>query len=200
MGKRISSDDVIALALLERKIYVGTDMILYDKVCNFEKEIDKKLDMLNFDCRFNMSSDSESKIYFRLLDENGSVCVVLNPYVDVVKEWNKILGYLPVDICLVLELNDVLKCIDLVDVDGNIKDINLYYNELREKYHLYKEFNVRREFDIFKDWENITVDGYVEFYCISDKDRDILLELRSNRDKNMDSFNQRINRLVRVKK
>ena len=45
----------------------------------------------------------------------------------------------------------------------NIKDINLYYNELREKYHLYKEFNVRREFDIFRDWENITVDGYVEF-------------------------------------
>ena len=42
--------------------------------------------------------------------------------------------------------------------------INLYYNELREKYHLYKEFNVRREFDIFRDWENITVDGYVEFY------------------------------------
>lgn len=200
MGKRISRDDLIVIALLYRKIYVGTDMISYDKVCKFDLEIDKKLDIMSFECGFNYECDNKSRLYFKVLDENGRLCVILNPNVNVRKEWNKILGYLPVDICLVLELNDILKCIDLVDVAGEIRDINAYYNELREKYHLYEEFGVYSKFDIFRDWENITVDGYVEYFCISDKDRDVLLELRGNRDKNMESFNQRVKRLVRVKK
>ena len=196
----LSEEDIILLGLLYRKIYGHTDMISYDKLIKYKLEIEKKFLELDIDVGFVQNFYCQSNIYFKVLGEDGCVYVVLSPFVDAEIELKKILGYLPIDMYIVLEMDDVLKKINLVMVDGIIKDINLYYNELREKYHVLNKIELKRDFDIFLDWEELKPGTFTFLYCISENDKNIFFELSENREKNRIDINKKINSLVRIKK
>lgn len=50
MGKRTYESDIVAMALLYRKKYVGSDMISYEKAMQFDQVINENLNIMNSDC------------------------------------------------------------------------------------------------------------------------------------------------------
>ena len=98
--------------------------------------------------------------------------------------WDWHVYVLPTEVIKASYMDNALKEIGLIEVNNKIIDRNTYYNELRKKYNLTKEF-IKEPFDIFKDWENIPENGFVENFCISDAERNILKELRGNIQKQM---------------
>ncbi len=59
MGKRTYMSDITAMALLYRKEYSGTTMILYDKVKDFDRIINEYLEDMNSSCGIGLRCISE---------------------------------------------------------------------------------------------------------------------------------------------
>ena len=201
MERRTCMSDIITIALLYRKEYAGTDMISYQKIIKYDEIINKNLDEMGAKCgsRFGYENSEFSEFYMMLKDERGNICAVINPNADLKKKSDSIFGYLPIEIIVATQMDNALKEIDLITVDDKIIDRNNYYNHLAEKYHLRGYFK-KQEFDIFRDWERIPENGFVESYCISLEEKKILYELRKNRDINSSRELEQVTRIKRVKK
>lgn len=199
MGKRTYESDIIAMALLYRKEYVGTDMISYDKAVKFNSVINNNLDNMNANCGIGIRYEEQSRLYFIMQDENGRRLAVINPNADLKKAWEYHIGCLPIEVCIASQMDNALREIGLIIVDGKMRDRNLYYNELRKKYNLVTEYQ-QQKFDVFKDWESVPEDGFVEKFCISDAEQFILRELRENKKQNEEVEKQEIDVLKRTKK
>ena len=182
MGKRTYESDIVALALLYRKKYANTDMISYDKIRKFDTIINKNLDDMEASCGIGIRNESISNLYFIIADENGKACAVINPITDLKSAWKYHIGCLPTEVLIASEMDNALKEIGLITVNEKTIDRNSYYNELKEKYNLLYEFT-RPKFDIFKDWENLSEESFVEKFCISNAEQLILKELRETKKK-----------------
>ena len=64
MGKRTYESDIIAMSLLYRKEYVGTDMISYEKAINYDRVINSNLEEMNSSCGILIRNEEESLLYF----------------------------------------------------------------------------------------------------------------------------------------
>lgn len=91
MGKRTYESDIIAMALLYRKQYVGTDMLSYDKALEFDAIINENLDNMNSKFSIGPRCEQTSELYRVLQDENGNIYAVINPNTDLKKPGNGIL-------------------------------------------------------------------------------------------------------------
>ena len=199
MGKMISKNNIIAVALLYRQIYVGTDMLLCDKIDRFAVVLEHNLDELGSASAMNLCDEIVSELYFTVCDEKGNFYAVLNPKVDIKAVWDDYINSLPIELYIAGEMDNALKEIDLIHVNGKIVDRVSYYNELRDKYNLLCEF-VPAKFEIFRDWENVIEGGFVENYCISPAEQLILNELRENKKQNEALMADRVNTLKRVRR
>ena len=132
MGKRTYESDIIAMALLYRKEYVGTDMISYDKAVNFDKVINENLDKMCAKCGIGIRYETTSQLYNLMKDENGNVCAVINPNIDLKKMWEYHVYILPAEVIKASYMDNALKEIGLIEVNEKIIDRNTYYNELRK--------------------------------------------------------------------
>lgn len=157
-------------------------MISYDKAVKFDKVINEILDKKEAKCGIGIRYETPPQLYSLMKDENGNICAVINPNVDLKKMWEYHVYILPAEVIEASYMDNALKEIGLIEVDEKIVDRNTYYNELREKYNLIQE-RIKDPFNIFDAWENLTVNGHVEKYLISDAERNILKELRRNRSK-----------------
>jgi len=180
MGKRTYESDIIAMALLYRKEYVGTHIISYDKAVKFDKVINDNLDKMEAKYGIGIRWEEPSKLYSLMKDEKGELCAVINPNVDLKKMWKWHVYNLPAKVILASYMDNALKEIDLIEVNGKIIDRNVYYNNLRQKYNFVKETD-KDSFDIFEEWQRIAEDGFVEKYCLSESEKNILKELRKNK-------------------
>lgn len=118
MGKRTYESDIIAMALLYRKQYVGTDMLSYDKALEFDAIINENLDNMNSKLSIGPKCDRTSELYRLLQDENGNVYAVINPNADLEKAWELHIGCLPIDIIIAAHQENALKTIGLRRMDS----------------------------------------------------------------------------------
>ena len=199
MKKRTYENDIIALSLLYRKKYASIDMISYDKIRRFDEVINKNLDEMEANYGTGIIYEDISSLYFNLVNENGQVCAVLNPKIDLNLVWKYYIGNSPLELLIAIEMDNALKEIGLISVNDKILDRNKYYNELTKKYNLLYEID-QPQFNIFRDWENISEDSFVEKYCISKQEQLILKELRENKKTNEQNTTKQINILKKTRK
>ena len=109
MGKRTYESDMVAMALLYRKEYAGTDMIAYDKVINFDRVVNENLDKANADCGICIRNEIPSPLYRLMTDENGVLYAVINPGVDLEKMWKWHIYCLPAQVMSASYMDNVLK-------------------------------------------------------------------------------------------
>lgn len=131
MGKRTYESDIIAMALLYRKEYAGTDMISYDKALNFDKVINENLDKMCVKCGIGIRYETTSQLYNLMKDENGNVYAVINPNIDLKKMWEYHVYILPTEVIKASYMDNALKEIGLIEVNEKIIDRNTYYNNLK---------------------------------------------------------------------
>lgn len=124
MGKRTYLADTIAMALLYRKEYVGTQMIEYDNALAFDEVINQNLDMMNFNFNIKLENswDEESDLFVKMQDENGKLYVAIKPDADLEEAWKIHVGCLPAKILLAAQSPNALETIHLEFVDGTLKD------------------------------------------------------------------------------
>ena len=130
MGKRTYESDIVAMVLLYRKEYVGTDMILYEKAINYDRVINYNLDNMNSSCGIGIRSEEESLLYFLIQGEDNKLYAVIRPEADLKKAWSYHIGCLPTDVVVASQMDNALSEIGLIMVNGKFRDRNLYYNEL----------------------------------------------------------------------
>lgn len=161
------------MALIKNYAVTGNKILTYNSVKNFEKELNKKLDELGYTGTDDFK-ESDIENFFYSCDENGNEYLVLNSNLrsDILIMTETMLY--PLDYFKALHSEEVLKTINLIEVDGKIISRNKYYKELAEKYGLKQEL----QFNIFEDWEKVTEDGFIENHCLSDAEKMILQELR----------------------
>ena len=199
MGKFTYESDIVAMALLYRKKYAGTDMISYDKIKRFDEVINKNLDDMEANCGISLRDEVPSELYFVASSEKKERYAIMNPDADLKKAWEYHVGCLPIDIMIASLMDNALVEIGLISVDDKIIDRNSYYNELANKYNLLSEFT-RPKFDVFRDWESVSEDSFVFKYCISDAEQLIVKELKANKKVNDDESQRHISVLKKSRK
>ena len=132
MGKRTYESDIIAMSLLYRKEYVGTDMILYEKAINYDRVINSNLEEMNSSCGILIRNEEESLLYFLVQGEDKKLYAVIRPDADLKKAWSCHVGCLPTDVIVAAQMDNALSERGLIMVDGKFRDRNLYYDELLE--------------------------------------------------------------------
>lgn len=183
MGKMTFEDDIIAMALLYRKKYANTDMISYDKIKKFDNVLNSNLENLNIQFPTTPDINEQSKLYSFVKNEDDITYVVINQNIDLNEYWSYHIGCLPLEIVIASQLDNALKEIGLIKINNKIQDRNKYYNLLSIKHNLpMKEKS--KVFDVFKDWENVPENGFVEKYCISEEEISIIQDLRENKRQN----------------
>ena len=120
IGKRTYESDIIAMALLYRKQYVGTDMLSYDKALEFDAIINENLDNMNSKFSIGPRCEQTTELYRILQDENGNIYAVINPNTDLKKAWEWHIGCLPIDVVIAAHQENALKTIGLRSVDGKL--------------------------------------------------------------------------------
>ena len=200
MGKRTYETDIAAIALLYRKKYVGSDILSYDKILRFDDIINKNLDNMEATCGIGIKNEEVSQLYFIMTDEFGNKCAVINPNANLKEAWMHYIGNIPTEVYVASEMNNALEEIGLILVEDKIIDRTSYYNELKEKYNLLSETNVSPKFDIFRDWEKISENAFIETYCLSNKEKLILKELREVKRINEQNTKEKLNILKKTKK
>ena len=120
MGKRTYESDIIAMALLYRKQYAGTDMLSYDKALEFDAVINENLDNMNSKFSIGPRCEQTSELYRILQDENGNVYAVINHDADLKRAWEWHIGCLPIDVVISAHQENALKTIGLRLVDGKL--------------------------------------------------------------------------------
>ena len=199
MGKRTYESDIVAMALFYRKEYASTDMLSYDKILNFDKVINNNLDEMEATCGIGIRCENTSNLYFVITGEDGQSCAVINPNVELKMAWKYHVGCLPIDVLIASQMDNALKEIGLISVNDKIMDRNTYYSELSRKYNLLYEFT-RPKFNVFRDWESVPEDGFVEKFCISDAEQSILKELREIKKINDQNAVRQINVLKKSRR
>lgn len=127
MGKRTYMSDITAMALLFRKEYCGTSMILYDKVKEFDRIINEYLENKNSSCGIGVRCISEdtSSMYFMATDEEDKLYAVINPTADLKKAWDWHVNLLPSDVLSVAYEENALNAIGLQTKDGKICQMDI---------------------------------------------------------------------------
>ncbi len=120
MGKRTYESDIIAMALLYRKQYAGTDMLSYDKALEFDAIINENLDNMNSKFSIGPRCEQTSELYRILQDENGNIYAVINHDADLKRAWEWHIGCLPIDVIIAAHQNNALETIGLIRIDGRL--------------------------------------------------------------------------------
>ena len=123
IGKRTYESDIIAVALLYRKQYVGTDMLSYNKALEFDAIINENLDSMNSKLSIGPKCNQASELYRLLQDENDNVYAVINSNADLEKAWELHIGCLPIDIIIAIHQENALKTIGLRRMDGRLVEL-----------------------------------------------------------------------------
>lgn len=196
MGKRTYEVDILAMALLYRREYAKTDMILLEKAKKFDEVINYNLDNMDTECGIGIRWNKGTDLYFKATNEDGKTYIVINPDADLLKAQVFHIDCLPVEVLAASLMDNALKEIGLIRVDGKIIDRESYYNFLREKYNMNREIKTKK-FDVFRDYEK--TNSFVYEYCISDKEKAILNELRNNLNENKKYEQEQLKILKKVK-
>lgn len=196
MGRRTYEVDIFAMALLYRKEYTKTDMILVEKAKKFDEVINYNLDKINSSQGIGLRSEERQNLYFYATGENNKSYIVINPSADLKRAWDYHVNCLSMEVLVASLMDNALKEIGLIRVDGKIIDRESYYNFLSEKYNMNRE-NKTKKFDVFRDYEK--TNSFVYEYCISDKEKAILNELRNNLNENSKYEQEQIKTLKKVK-
>ena len=167
----------ILLAFLYRKKYADTDLISLDKVKRFVDAFNTNLKTLDFDFSLTFDVSKKSYIYFIRVNEDGIPYVILNPFINWEKEFDNLVDNLPKELFIVSRFDNVLKEIGLIQVDGIIKDRNVYYKEFKKKHDLPDGFQTEE----IEKLINSIVSGEVDILSI---DNNMLSELINNKVNN----------------
>ena len=126
MGKRTYMADITAMALLYRKEYCGTTMILYDKVKDYDRIINEYLEEIGSCCGIGLRCINEdtTNMYFMATDEEGNLYAVINPNANLKKAWDWHIGLLPSDIIKASYEENAFNAIDLQYKDDKICQIS----------------------------------------------------------------------------
>lgn len=173
------SSYVIGLALLYKKIYAGIDKISLEKITKFQSMINVNMKSMGGNIENEMLDSDSFKIWSSVKDEGGNIYFYLSPAILLDEVWQFYIDNLPVTLWIASLKNNALKEIDLIFVDDNIVDMVSYYSELRKKHDL-DEIDISG-FDIFREWEKLAVDGFVEKYCLTNGERAVLNVLRKSK-------------------
>jgi len=118
MGKRTNFSDIVALAILfVNKKNPLVSMISYEKVKNFDEAINKNLDEMNSKIFASFFREEESDLYFTATNENGDVCLVIYPNIDVKSAINDHLAILPTDVLVAAEKENALLTLGLKQIE-----------------------------------------------------------------------------------
>ena len=119
MKKRICLNDSIAIALLYRKIYADTDILLFDKVLYYQKIVSENLESMNSTCGLsNKFKEYDFELFTTLKDENGDMYAVINKDIDMEKMYNKYIKSLPEDMLIATQMPNALNIINLKKEDS----------------------------------------------------------------------------------
>lgn len=124
MGKRTYESDIIAMALLYRKEYIGSDMISLDKAKEFDKTINDNLDSINSKSGIGIrySCYDDSNLFTIMTGENNKLYAVINPNANLKDAWSFHIGLLPTDVIIAAQMDNALSIIGLkkiIDKDNN---------------------------------------------------------------------------------
>lgn len=144
MGKRTYESDIVAMALLYRKEYVGSDMISYEKAVQFDQVINENLNIMNSDCGIGIgySYYDNSKLFTKMTDENGNLYAVIIPNADLEEAWRIHIGCLPTDVIIASQMDNALGVIELEKkIDESTKRICFTQknNDISKKKELIKK-------------------------------------------------------------
>ena len=119
MKKRICLNDSIAIALLYRKIYADTDILLFDKVLYYQKIVSENLESMNSTCGLsNKFKEYDFELFTTLKDEKGDMYAVINKDIDMEKMYNKYIKSLPEDMLIATQMPNALNIINLKKEDS----------------------------------------------------------------------------------
>lgn len=124
MGKRTYETDIISMALLYRKQYCKTDMLLLSKCKEYDLIINKNLEEMNTNCGIGIRYEEEPLLYSILTNENKEQYAVINNNFNLEKAWSLTIGCLPLVVLCASQKDNALSIIGLKLVDGKILDIN----------------------------------------------------------------------------
>ena len=126
MGKRTYMSDITAMALLYRKEYCGTTMILYDKVIEFDRVINENLEEMNSSCGIGLRCVSEdtTNLYFMATDEEGRLYAVIDPNANLRRAWDWHIVLLPSDVIKASYRDNALNVIGLQNKNDKICQID----------------------------------------------------------------------------
>lgn len=144
MEKRTYESDIVAMALLYRKEYIGSDMISYEKAKKFDQVINDNLNIMNSDCGIGIrySYYDDSKLFTKMTDENGNLYAVIIPNADLKEAWQTHIGCLPIDVIVASQMDNALDVIELEKkIDESTKKIYFIQknNEISQKKKLIKK-------------------------------------------------------------
>lgn len=195
---RISFEEAVEMALIRNYKATKHEMLPLESIKNFHVVLNLKLEEMGYSQElpnledinlFETSVPENKKIYFSAKNEENKEYMIIKPETGMNDIELKEFLFYPTQILEALETDEVLKTINLINVDGIIVSRSKYYKQLAEKYHLEYELPVSGpKFNIFDEWENIANNGFIENNCLCDKEKMILEELRKNREKQGTKF------------
>lgn len=130
MGKRTNISDITVMALLYRRRSVGTTMLSYDRINEFDRIINQNLDAMQSTCSRNLrySYEVNSETYHNGLSENGTNYAILVPNVNLDKSWERHINRLPIDVITASQMENALSVIGLKIINHDF--VPTYFSEI----------------------------------------------------------------------
>ena len=132
MDKRTYLEDIISIALLYRKAYVGTDMISYDKLLEFDKIVNKNLDSMNSQCLKNVRGSDYVAFYRLVTDENGNKFAVILSNANLEYAWKIHMGLASTDTLTATQMDNALNVIGLEKIIKN-NEVSIVQKSVKKK-------------------------------------------------------------------
>lgn len=183
MERKLDFCDTSKIALLINYQATKSRLLSYERIIKFNEVLNKKVSDLKDDF-FLLPKDK--MIFFEASDELDKKYLVLNPafQCDDIKLRDLLISVNSDEdidnIYLNILSDEVLKTINLIEVDGVIVSRSNYYSSLSKKYNL--NYDVPKEkFNIFNEWESISDNDCIERFCLGKEEHLILDELRKNK-------------------
>lgn len=122
MGKRTYLADTIMLALLYRYQYLGSTMIKYEQVKQYDQIINENLELINSKYGISVRNPEyeDSNFYFLARDEENTLYVILSPAANLKDAWNWHIDLLSTDIIIAAQMPNALAIINLQLENGQI--------------------------------------------------------------------------------
>lgn len=146
MEKRTYLEDIISLALLYRKKYIGTEMISYESILKYNKVIEDNLISMNSQCFDYTKSSDYVSVYRLVTDENFKKHAIILSSINLNYAWSIYSGCLPKDVWVASQMDNALEVIGLkkdmikdeLPVMDDLNKISKNKDEFRKKCKILK--------------------------------------------------------------